>query len=155
MTPPTTPGIPAAQADLLRRCYEIFDTQDVEAFTRAHFHPDVEWPNVAEGTRLHGIDAVLAYWRAQFAVGHPLVRLEGMTRDPDGRIRAQVRPGAQDVNGDDRWAERTVQHLYTFHDGKVARREVREGEGQSQERTQGYLRDGLGDIPGSFRQRAR
>ncbi|MEV0370117.1 nuclear transport factor 2 family protein [Streptomyces sp. NPDC050636] len=121
-----TTEIPAAQADLLRRMYEIFNTQDVDDFTRAVFHPDVDWPNVLEGKRVHGIEAVLAYWRGQFAVVHPLVRMEGMTAEPDGRVAVRVRQGARAADGD-HWAEGTVQHVYTFRDGKVARMEVREG----------------------------
>lgn len=127
--------VPAAEAKLLRRMYEMFNTQRVEDLTRTAFHPDVDWPNVAEGTRLHGIDAVLAYWKRQFAVAHPLVRMEGMALEPDGRIAVHVRPGLRDATGD-HWSDTTVHHVYAFRDGKVAHMEVRPdaeaggGEGQ-------------------------
>ncbi|UZJ29611.1 nuclear transport factor 2 family protein [Streptomyces endophytica] len=117
-------AVPAGPAKLLRRMYEIFNTQQVDDFTRAAFHPDVDWPNVAEGTRLHGIDAVLAYWKRQFAVAHPLVRMEGMTAEPDGRIAVRVRPGLRDATGD-HWSDTLLHHVYAFRDGKVAHMEVR------------------------------
>ncbi|MFG2831165.1 nuclear transport factor 2 family protein [Streptomyces sp. NPDC048434] len=119
-----TDEIPAAQAELLRRMYEIFNTQRVDDFTRVAFHPDVDWPNVREGKRLHGIDDVLAYWKGQFAVAHPLVRIEGMAAEPDGRVAVQVRHGLRDASGD-HWSDGTVDHLYTFREGKVAHMEVR------------------------------
>jgi hypothetical protein len=28
-------------------------------------HPDVDWPNAIENTRVHGRDAVRAYWERQ------------------------------------------------------------------------------------------
>ncbi|BDM72254.1 hypothetical protein HEK616_57410 [Streptomyces nigrescens] len=117
--------VPADRAKLLRRMYEIFDTQQVDDFTRAAFHPDVDWPNVAEGTRLHGIDAVLAYWKRQFAVAHPLVRMEGMAAEPDGRIPVRVRTGLRDATGD-HWSDTLLRHVYAFRDGKVAHMEVRQ-----------------------------
>lgn len=125
---PTEEEIPAAQADLLRRMYEIFNTQDVDEFTRAAFHPDVDWPNVLEGERLHGVEEVLAYWKRQFAVAHPLVRMEGMAAEPGGRIAVRVRLGLRDADGD-HWSGPAVEHVYTFRDGKVAHMEVRESEG--------------------------
>ncbi|MGP8299123.1 nuclear transport factor 2 family protein [Streptomyces inhibens] len=123
-----TEEIPAAQADLLHRMYEIFNAQDVDDLTRAAFHPDVDWPNVLEGKRIHGVDGVLAYWKRQFAVAHPLVRIEGMAAEPDGRIAVHVRQGLRDANGD-HWSDGTIDHVYTFRDGKVAHMEVREGAG--------------------------
>ncbi|UQA93126.1 nuclear transport factor 2 family protein [Streptomyces halobius] len=146
--PGMTTEIPAAQADLLHRMCEIFTTQKVEKFTRAFFHPDVDWPNVAEGTRLHGIEAVLAYWRGQFAELHPLVRMEGMTAEPDGRIAVRVRLGARGADGDHR-AEGTVHHVYPFRDGKVVHMEVREGWRRP---LRGRLRGGQGAIGPLFRE---
>lgn len=124
-TAPDREAVPAHRAKLLRRMYEIFNTQQVDDFTRAAFHADVDWPNVAEGTRLHGIDAVLAYWKRQFAVAHPLVRMEGMAVEPDGRIAVRVRTGLRDATGD-HWSDTTLHHVYAFRDDKVAHMEVRQ-----------------------------
>ncbi|WP_078866223.1 nuclear transport factor 2 family protein [Streptomyces sp. NRRL S-1448] len=137
--------VPAAEAKLLRRMYELFNTQQVDDLTRIAFHPDVDWPNVAEGTRLHGIDAVLAYWRRQFAVAHPLVRMEGLAAEPDGRIAVRVRPGLRDATGD-HWSDITLHHVYAFRDGKVAHMEVRQDaeDGAEEGGSEAQHRDGGG-----------
>lgn len=121
-------GVPAAQEALLRRMYEVFSTDEREAFMRRCLAPDVNWPNVLDGVRLHGQEAVRAYWARQFTAGHPLVRLEGLRRDAGGEaVVATVRPGMRDASGE-RWAEETVEHVYRFDgDGLVTRMDVRAG----------------------------
>ena len=121
-------GVSAAQEALLRRMYEVFSTDEREAFMQRCLAPDVDWPNVLDGVRLHGREAVRAYWARQFAAGHPLVRLEGLRPGEDGAaVVATVRPGMRDASGD-RWAEETVEHVYRFDaDGLVARIDVRAG----------------------------
>ncbi|MGI5377461.1 nuclear transport factor 2 family protein [Streptomyces sp. CA-251387] len=123
-----TEGVPAAQETLLRRMYEVFSTDEREAFIEQCLAPDVDWPNVLDGVRLHGREAVRAYWARQFAAGHPLVRLEGLRPDHDGEaVVATVRPGMRVASGN-RWAEETVEHVYWFDgDGLVRRMDVRAG----------------------------
>ncbi|MFI6014823.1 nuclear transport factor 2 family protein [Streptomyces sp. NPDC051243] len=120
--------MPEAQEALLRRMYEVFSTDERESFMQRCLAPDVDWPNVAGGVRLHGREAVRAYWARQFASGHPLVRLEGLHRDADAEaVVATVRPGVRDASGE-RWAEETVEHVYRFDgDGLVTRMDVRAG----------------------------
>ncbi|MET9965966.1 nuclear transport factor 2 family protein [Streptomyces sp. NPDC006356] len=120
-------GVPAAQEALLRRMYEVLSTDEREPFMQRCLAPDVDWPNVLEGVRLHGREAVRAYWARQFTAGHPLVRLEALRPDADGEaVVATVRPGMRDASGDDRWAEETVEHVYRFDgDGLVTRMDVR------------------------------
>ncbi|MES5816308.1 nuclear transport factor 2 family protein [Streptomyces sp. RG80] len=124
-------GVPAAREELLRQMYEVFSTDDRDAFVPHCLTPDVDWPNVLEGTRLHGRAAVRAYWARQFAAGHPLVRLEGLRLDGDGdgeAVVATVRQGMRDDAGVDHWAVETVEHVYRFGgDGLVARMDVRAG----------------------------
>ncbi|MFG2027336.1 nuclear transport factor 2 family protein [Streptomyces sp. NPDC048825] len=106
--------VPAAQETLLRKMYEVFSTAERDTFVPHCLAPDVDWPNVADGVRLHGHDQVRAYWAAQFEAAHPLVRLEGMRLDGDGqRVVATVRPGLRDDEGD-HWAEEPVEHVYRF-----------------------------------------
>ncbi|KMS72756.1 hypothetical protein ACM01_22285 [Streptomyces viridochromogenes] len=115
-------GVPAAQDALLRRMYEVFSTDEREPFMERCLAPDVDWPNVLDGVRLRGREAVRAYWARQFAAGHPLVRLEGLRPDADGEaVVATVRPGMRDASGD-LWTEETVEHVYRFdRDGLVTR----------------------------------
>ncbi|MFE6175876.1 nuclear transport factor 2 family protein [Streptomyces sp. NPDC056464] len=121
-------GVRAAREALLRRMYEVFSTDEREPFMQRCLAPDVDWPNVLDGARLHGREAVRAYWARQFAAGHPLVRLEGLRPDSDGEaVVATVRTGMRDASGE-RWAEETVEHVYRFDaDGLVARMDVRAG----------------------------
>ncbi|MET7760709.1 nuclear transport factor 2 family protein [Streptomyces sp. NPDC005393] len=119
-----TKPVPAEAADLLRRMYDVFNTQDVDAMMAEALHPEVDWPNVADNTRLHGHAAVQAYWQAQFDARHPLVSLEGLALGPDGRVVATVRGGLRDADGD-HWAEEPVEHVYTFRDGLITHMEVR------------------------------
>ncbi|MBR8643263.1 nuclear transport factor 2 family protein [Streptomyces tuirus] len=119
-------GVPGERAALLRRMYEVFSTDEREAFLARCLAPGVDWPDVLHGRRLHGREEVRAYWARQFAAGHPLVRLEGLRPDSDGEaVVATVRTGMLDASGD-RWAEETVEHVYRFGgDGLVTRMDVR------------------------------
>jgi hypothetical protein len=121
-------GVPAAQEERLRRMYEVFSTDGRDAFVPQCLAPDVDWPNVLDGVRLHGREAVRAYWARQFAAGHPLVRLEGLRLDTDGEaVVASVRQGMRDAEGD-HWAAGTVEHVYRFGGGGlVSRMDVRAG----------------------------
>jgi hypothetical protein len=118
--------VPAAQESLLRKMYEVFSTDERDAFVPYCLAPDVDWPNVADEVRLRGHAEVRAYWAAQFETMHPLVRLEGLRLDEDGRrVIATVRPGLRDHAGD-HWAEEPVEHVYRFGaDGLVSRMDVR------------------------------
>jgi hypothetical protein len=122
----TESGVPAAREALLRRMYEVFSTDERDAFLSRCLAPDVDWPNVLDGVRLRGREAVRAYWARQFAAGHPLVRLEGLRPDADGEaVAATVRPGMRDASGD-HWAPEAVEHVYRFGaDGLVTRMDVR------------------------------
>ncbi|WP_327353434.1 nuclear transport factor 2 family protein [Streptomyces sp. NBC_01304] len=119
-------NLPASRTALLRQMYEAFNAQDLDALIPAALAPDVNWPNLLDHTRAHGHEEVRAYWARQFAVTHPLVRLEALRPDPDGhRIIATVLPGLRDESGD-HWSESPVEHVYTFgDDGKVRRMDVR------------------------------
>jgi hypothetical protein len=121
-------GVPAAREALLRRMYEVFATDERDAFVPHCLAPDVDWPNMLDGGRLHGHEAVRAYWARQFAAGHPLVRLEGLRPGRSaGTVVVTVRLGLRDTSGE-QWAEETVEHVYAFGaDGLVTRMDVRAG----------------------------
>ncbi|MGC0338631.1 nuclear transport factor 2 family protein [Streptomyces sp. SLBN-8D4] len=128
-------GVPAAREALLRRMYEVFATDERDAFVPHCLSPDVDWPNMLDGGRLHGHEAVRAYWARQFAVGHPLVRLEGLRPGGSaGTVVVTVRLGTRDASGAERWSDETVEHVYVYgfgagfgfgEDGLVTRMDVR------------------------------
>jgi hypothetical protein len=122
----TAEGAPAAREALLRRMYEVFATDERDTFLPRCLAPDVDWPNMLDGGRLHGREAVRAYWARQFATGTPLVRLEGLRPGGSAEVTvATVRLGVREPSGE-RWAGETVEHMYWFgSDGLVGRMEVR------------------------------
>lgn len=105
--------------------YDAHGRRDVEAAV-AMLAPDVEWPNVAESSVLHGRDEVRAYWTAQFAMIDPHVEPTSIRIDGDTAV-VEVH---QVVNGLDGalLRESDVVHTYTF-DGVLVRRMVVSGAG--------------------------
>ena len=84
---------------------------------------DVDWPNVAAGTRVQGRDAVRRYWDEQLGVIDPRVTPIGF-RDEGGQTVVTVRQTIRDLGGNV-LSEESVEHVYSFRDGKVARMDVR------------------------------
>jgi ketosteroid isomerase-like protein len=117
--------VPAGVVDLLHRTYAAFNERDVGAVLGT-LHPDVDWPNVREGTRVHGHEGVRSYWRQQFAQIDPRVEPVRISAEPDGRVAVEVHQVIRDLGGNV-LTEQTVQHVYTFRDGLVERMDVRPG----------------------------
>jgi hypothetical protein len=114
-----------AEEDLLRRLYDAFNARDVEAVAAA-LHADVDWPNAWEGGRVHGRDAVLGYWRRQFAAIDPQVAPRAFAERSDGRIAVEVHQVVRSLEGE-LLADGTVVHVYALRDGLVERMDVEEG----------------------------
>ena len=112
---------PASASDdrheLLRYLYDAHSRRDIDA-ALAFFTDDVEWPNVAEGTVLHGHDAVRAYWTTQFATIDPHVEPVAFTTNGD-QVAVTVHQVVRDMAGVV-LRDSTVMHTYTFRDGLVA-----------------------------------
>ena len=51
--------------DQIPALYRAFNDREIEAVLEL-MHPDVDWPNAWEGGRVHGREAVRAYWTRQF-----------------------------------------------------------------------------------------
>jgi ketosteroid isomerase-like protein len=108
---------------LLRRTYAAFNARDVDAVLAA-LHPEVDWPNVLEGTRLHGHAAVRDYWARQFATIDPRVEPQAFRLEPDGRVAVDVHQVVRDRGGA-LLADNRVQHVYRLRDGLFDHMEVR------------------------------
>jgi ketosteroid isomerase-like protein len=119
---PAAPVPPELEA-LLHRTYAAFNARDVNA-VMAVLHPEVDWPNVLEGTRLHGHAAVRDYWDQQFTMIDPRVEPQRVTLEPDGRIAIDVHQVVRDHSGVV-LVDGTVQHVYRLRDGLVDHMEVR------------------------------
>ena len=106
----------------LLRMYAHFNARDV-ALLGDFLHADVDWPNALEGTRLHSLAEVLAYWRGQFDQYWPWVEPLEFTELPDGRMRVLVAQSLRDLDGD-LIGQGRVFHDYAFRDGMVARMDI-------------------------------
>ena len=81
-------------AEMIDRLFTAFNARDIDAVL-AGFDPEVDWPDVSNGTRLHGHAQVRAYWELQFATINPLVEpLNVTTDDADGKLGAKNRAAA-------------------------------------------------------------
>ncbi|MDW5598881.1 nuclear transport factor 2 family protein [Conexibacter stalactiti] len=107
---------------LIRSIYAAFNARDVERVLAA-LGPDVDWPNVADGTRIHGHDAVRAYWTAQFAAIDPRVEPLALRPLADGRVAVDVHQRIQALDGT-LLHEEPVVHVYSFRDGLITRMDV-------------------------------
>jgi ketosteroid isomerase-like protein len=112
----------AADEQLLRRAYEAFNARDIEAAISL-MHPDVDWPNAMEGTRVHGHDGVRAYWTRQFETIHSRVEPQGFSAEPAGHVTVDVHQVVHDTAGE-LLADTMVQHVYAISDGLVTRMDV-------------------------------
>ena len=110
--------------DLLRHSYEAFNSRNIEA-ALALMQPDVNWPNMVQGTRARGHDEVRQYWIKQFESIDPHVDPEGMTQMEDGRVVVDVHQVVRLLDGSVR-DDRMVQHVYTIRDGLVERMDVQQ-----------------------------
>jgi hypothetical protein len=107
---------------LLRAVYDAFNRRDIEAVI-ATLHPDVDWPNAWEGGRVHGHDAVRAYWTRQFAEIAPQVEPQAFSAREDGRLAVEVHQVVRSLDGAP-IADEVVTHVYTFRGGLVERMDV-------------------------------
>lgn len=102
---------------LLTRLYEAFNRKDVEAVVAA-LHPDVDWPNLLDGGRIHGRDAVRAYWRRQFAIISPEATPISYQSLPDGQMIVTIHYVVRAVEGG-LWTDETTANVYSFKDGMI------------------------------------
>ncbi|MBO9707588.1 MAG: nuclear transport factor 2 family protein [Caulobacter sp.] len=107
---------------LLAPFYEAYNRRDIPAALR-FLTPDVDWPDLAEGGRLIGAEALAASWKrnvrsiqvemAPFAYGVA----------SDNRLVADLVMTVHNLRGQ-LWSETLVRHLFTLHDGLISRMDV-------------------------------
>ncbi len=114
---------------LLRGAYAAFNARDLDA-ALAIMHPDVDWPNVMEGSRVRGHLGVRGYWTRQFEQIDSRVEPERFNVTDDGRVAVDVHQVVRTLAGDVISDER-VTHIYTIRDGLIERMDVVDGEGRT------------------------
>ncbi|HET7585881.1 MAG TPA: nuclear transport factor 2 family protein [Gemmatimonadaceae bacterium] len=122
-----TDGASSALEVRFRGFYAAFNARDVETLLAA-MTPDVDWANGMTGGRVHGRDAVRAYWAAQWAEIDPRVDPVRVTPRGDGEVVVDVHQVVRDRSGVV-IADRMVQHVYRLRDGLVARMDIETGAG--------------------------
>jgi hypothetical protein len=109
---------------MLRAAYAAFNARDIEAAI-AQMHPDVDWPNAMEGTRVHGHAGVRDYWTRQFTAIDSRVEPQRFSTDTDGRVIVEVHQRVHDTSGK-LIADQMVEHVYTIREDLIQRMDVQE-----------------------------
>ena len=108
--------------ELLRKTYAAFNARDIDTVL-AVLHPDVDWENGMESGRIHGREAVRAYWERQFGLIDGRVEPEAFEELPDGRVSVTVHQRVRDLEGNV-ISDGQVTHVYEFADGLITRMEI-------------------------------
>jgi hypothetical protein len=120
-----SPSAPSASHEqTLRSLYQAFNKRDLDAVLAA-MSEDVDWPNAWEGGRVHGKQAVRAYWTRQWQEIDPNVEPVSIVSRPDGRVVVDVHQVVRALDGNV-VADGRVLHVYRIVDGLVTNMEVEE-----------------------------
>jgi hypothetical protein len=112
---------------LLRRLYSAFNDGDVEALIKG-MHPDVDWPNFLEGGRVHGRDALRAYWTHQFSIVKPESTPIEMRELPGDRVFVRLHHFIKAMEGGGVWTDDLTTNTFTFDGDLIIRMEWGEPE---------------------------
>ena len=112
-----------APHDLIPGLYRAFNEREIDAVLEL-MHPDVDWPNAWEGGRVHGRDAVRAYWTRQFQEISGQVEPEAISEEADGSITVEVHQVVHDARSGDLLSDSRVRHRYRFENGLIVRMDV-------------------------------
>ena len=106
--------------DLLRRAYAAYDRQDLDGLS-ALVSVDVDWPDGAH--RLHGREAVRAYWTEQWTHTRTDDQPVAITRLPDGRVEVRVEQVVRSLGGSVR-STGTFRHLHRVVGAQIVRLDI-------------------------------
>lgn len=116
---------------VLERIYNRFNARDI-AGVLTLLADDVLWGNGMDGGHVRGCEAVREYWTRQWAVVSPHVEPVSFHRTADGAIIAEVRQSVRDLEGKPLQGQthgltdKTVGHVFTLREGKVARFDIQD-----------------------------
>ena len=105
-----------------RKLYAAFNARDIDTVLSA-LEPDVDWENGMEGGRVHGRDAVRAYWERQFTLIDGRVEPQAFEELPDGRVSVTVRQRVRDLEGN-LLSEGEVRHIYELREHLITRMDI-------------------------------
>lgn len=112
-----------SRQDQLKAVYAAFNRRDIDEVLSL-MQPDVDWPNGMEGGRVHGCDAVRAYWQRQWGMIDPHVEPVSMQGDEAGNLVVNVHQIIRDLSGKV-LKDQFVQHVYSFRNGLIDHMDIR------------------------------
>jgi limonene-1,2-epoxide hydrolase len=104
---------------MLEALYRAFNERDIDA-ALDHLAPGVDWPNAATGERLHGRDAVKAYWQKQWQEIDPTVEPMRINIAPDGKAHVLVDQLVRALDGEI-LQNLKVEHVFEFDGPFISR----------------------------------
>jgi ketosteroid isomerase-like protein len=112
-----------APHDTIPALYRAFNEREIDVVLEL-MHPDVDWPNAWEGGRVHGREAVRAYWTRQFKEISGRVEPEAISEEPDGSVTVEVHQVVHDARSGEPLSDSRVRHRYRFEGGLITRMDV-------------------------------
>lgn len=107
---------------VIEAAYAAFNRRDIDAVL-ALMRSDVDWPNGMDGTRVHGHQAVRAYWTYQWGVIDPHVEPTNIHDGADGNTVVDVHQVVRDLSGNTLF-DATIRHIYRIEDGLIVRMDI-------------------------------
>jgi limonene-1,2-epoxide hydrolase len=107
---------------MLEALYRAFNDRDIEA-ALDHLAPGVDWPNMIAGGRMHGRDAVRAYWQKQWQEIDPKVEPMRINIADDGKAHVLVDQLVRALDGEI-LQNRQVEHVFEFDGPFIGRMTV-------------------------------
>ncbi len=109
-----------ARRTLLLRFYKALDARNVEEFM-ALLHPDVDFPDqLNDDRRLHGPDAVRAYYIRAFGMVGGESTPTAFHPRPDGTMDVRIHQHVTSLDGA-LWHDGPVDYRFSFRDGLIVR----------------------------------
>jgi limonene-1,2-epoxide hydrolase len=104
---------------ILEALYRAFNERDIDA-ALGHLAPGVDWPNARTGGRLHGRDAVRAYWQKQWQETDPTVEPMRIDFARDGKAHVLVDQLVRALTGEI-LQNLKVEHVFEFEGRFISR----------------------------------
>lgn len=105
---------------LLTRLYEAFNDKDVVTLVEG-MHPAVSWPDLLEGGRIEGRQALIDYWARQFLLVTPEATPVEMSELSGDRVLVRLHYFVKATEGGGVWADEITTNTFTFVGDQIVR----------------------------------
>lgn len=107
---------------LIRDCYAAFNAGEYGRLPE-YLAPDVEWPNLLEGTMLHGPDAVITYWEQVKRVHLHHYEVKHVEYRPTNTVVVTLLRTLKSPQGA-LISQGLIRHVLQIRDGRVSKMDV-------------------------------